>query len=69
MKLARLILVLMVGFALLSIGCASLRPPADDRAAWLGQQEQATTEAEKEVGGWKLLYQLGSLLGGLVNNR
>jgi len=69
MKLARLILFL--GFALLSSGCTSLRPPADDRAAWLGQQEEVTREAEKKLGAdtWKFIYELGSGLGGLVNNR
>jgi len=70
MKLRRLV-VYIFGFALLSSGCASLRPPGDDRAAWLGQQEEVTREAEKKLGAdaWKFIYEVGSCLGGLVNNR
>jgi len=39
----------VVGLALMSSGCASLRPPAQDRQAWEAQQQQAAAKQESEM--------------------
>jgi hypothetical protein len=46
MKPMRLTAVLVVGLALMSFGCASLRPPAGDREAWEAQQKQDSARQE-----------------------
>jgi hypothetical protein len=37
------------GIALMGCGCASLRPPAQDREAWEAQQRQAAVRQESAM--------------------
>jgi hypothetical protein len=57
-------LLLTIGFALLTCGCSSLRPPAADKAVWLQEQEDErknVTAQEKDME--NLLYYLAEGLG------
>ena len=47
---------LLFGLVLLSSGCASLRPPAQDKAAWESEQMEAQKMTAQEEGAWNLLY-------------
>jgi hypothetical protein len=46
MKPAKPILISVIGLALMSSGCAYLRPPAEDKETWELQQKHE--EAQKE---------------------
>ena len=46
MTLAKVIMVLVIGLTLMSGGCASLQPPASDKAAWEAQQQQEIGQRE-----------------------
>jgi len=63
MKPTKLIPLLVVTLALLGNGCSSLRPPAEDRAVWLEQQEAANKVDTQEKDPANLLYYLASGLG------
>jgi hypothetical protein len=43
---AGMMATVVVGMALMGCGCASLRPPAQDREAWEAQQQQAAARQE-----------------------
>jgi hypothetical protein len=49
MNLERTIIGLVIGLSLLSSGCASLHPPAQDKAAWEEQQKQQEAQKESEM--------------------
>jgi hypothetical protein len=55
-------MVLVIELALMSSGCASLRPPAQDREAWEAQQKQEETQnesaMEKDPVGMLLYYSI-----------
>jgi len=55
---AKQLQLLVLGFLFMSSGCASLRPPAEDRAVWLRQQEQAGISETQEKQPANLLYPL-----------
>jgi hypothetical protein len=46
MKPKRSAVVLVVGLLVMSCGCASFRPPSEDREAWEAQQQQAAARNE-----------------------
>ena len=46
MNLRSMIASLMLGLVLISTGCESLRPPAQDRQAWESQQKQEEVRQE-----------------------
>jgi hypothetical protein len=49
---------LLFGLALLGSGCASFRPPAQDKLAWEGQQSEREKMSPQEEQAWNLLYYL-----------
>jgi hypothetical protein len=57
-----LMLLVVATSSLLGSGCSSLRPPADDRAVWL-QQQEADIPSPAEKNPANLLYPLLSGLG------
>jgi len=53
MKVMRQIIALSIALVLMGSGCASLRPPAEDRAAWEQQQKQQE-ETASNSSNWKI---------------
>ena len=55
-----LTVALLAGFILVGVGCAYLRPPAGDRAAWEAEQKQeARKAADNAWPGWWFIARLG----------
>jgi hypothetical protein len=54
------ILSLLFGLVLVGSGCASLRPPAQDKAAWEGEQTETQKMTPQEESAWNLLYHIVS---------
>jgi hypothetical protein len=52
MKTMRQMTVLSIGLALMSNSCASLRPPAEDKAVWEQQQNQEAHQTDNLWPGW-----------------
>ena len=46
---AGVLTAVVVGTVLMGCGCASLRPPAQDREAWEAQQQQAAARQESAM--------------------
>jgi hypothetical protein len=66
MKTIGHITILAIGLALMGSGCASLRPPADDKAFWEYQKNQQSQEAQKtESYDWYWLTLLGAVVMGV----
>ena len=66
-ELMKQITSLLFGLALLASGCSSLRPPAQDKLAWEGQQSEGEKMSPQEEANWNLLYDVVSCVGGVVH--
>ena len=51
---------------LLASGCSSLRPPAQDKLAWEGQQSEEEKMSPGEESAWNLLYYVAEGAGSFV---
>ena len=52
------ILSLLFVLVLFGSGCASLRSPAQDQAAWEGEQSETQKMTPQEESAWNLLYHI-----------
>jgi hypothetical protein len=59
--------ILLFWLALFAGGCSSLRPPAQDKLAWEGQQSEEQKMSPQEEANWNLLYYLASSVGAVVH--